>query len=93
MTTLNHDVLASITPQKAAEVSFMAVDAIQGMRPEEQAAGMALLFVMLTRRFKTDPRVLLAQADRRLVDALTPDANNKPGDVVRALRQYIKEEL
>jgi hypothetical protein len=85
--------LASITPQRAAQVAFMAVDTIQGLRPEEQAAGMALLFVMLTRRFKTDPRALLAQADRRLVDALTPRANEKPGDIVRALRQYLREEL
>lgn len=87
------DALNSVTPDTAARAAFRAVDALQDLPPAEQAAGISMLFLMLTRRFRVNGRDALAQAGRRIEDALAPNANDRPGDVARALRRYLKEEL
>jgi hypothetical protein len=93
---LNPDRLSAISPQRAAQVAFRAVDVLQDMSPEDQQAGMALLFLMVCRRHRMTPREVsesLEIAGRRLADALRPSTDDKPGDTVRALRMYLKEEL
>ena len=92
MTTLT-DALNSVSAHRAGEVAFAAIDAIQGEPPAEQIAGAALLFQILLRRWRLDPRDVLPASGRRLEDALTPNPNAKPGEVVRALRAYVREDL
>lgn len=93
---MNRDALNSVSPHQAAQVAFLAVDAIQELPGEVQVAGISLLFLMLSKRMGMSPREVseaIEQAGRRLEDALRPDPNNKPGDIVRALREYLKEDL
>jgi len=88
-----NDPLSRVTPQQAAQAAFVAVDRLQDLHPAHQVAGAAMLFAMVCRRFDVDPRELLMQTDRRLADALRANANDKPGDIVRALRMYLKENV
>jgi hypothetical protein len=93
---LYRDTLNSIPPQRAAAVAFRAVDVLQDLSPEDQQAGIAMLFLMLCRRHRMTPREVteaIEQAGRRIEDALRPSINDKPGDIVRALRMYLKEEM
>jgi hypothetical protein len=93
---MNRDRFTTISPQRAAAVAFRAVDAVQDLTPEDQQAGIAVLFLMLCRRHRLTPREVteaIEQAGRRIEDAMRPSADDKPGDIVRALRMYLKEEL
>lgn len=93
---LNNDRLSAISPQRAAQVAFRAVDAVQDLSPEDQQAGISLLFLMLCRRLRLTPREVseaLEMAGRRLEDGLRPSADDKPGDTIRALRMYLREEM
>lgn len=80
------DQLASVSTLRSQIAAFSVIDKLQGLPPAEQVAGAAMLFAMLTRHFKVDPRDVLAQTDRRIADAL-----KDPRYV--ALRQYIGNEL
>ena len=87
------DPLNSVSPHQAGVVAFEALTRLQTYPPAEQIAGTALLYAALVRRFKVDPRDALVQAQRRLTDALDPSINRKPGDQIRALREYMRNEL
>lgn len=93
---INRDSLNTLSPQRATQVAFRAIDAIQDLSPEEQSAGIAVLFLMLCKRNRLTPREVsevLEQSGRRIEDALQASLNDKPGDVMRALRMYLKEQL
>jgi hypothetical protein len=79
------DQLNSATSQQAQAVAFLLLDKLQE-NPGQLVAGAALLFDLVVRRFGIDPREALAQADRRIADALKDPQQ-------RAISQYLKEEL
>lgn len=87
------DALNSVSPHQAGVVAFEALTRLQIHSPADQIAGIALLYAALVKRYRVDPRSALEAADRRLADALDPTINRKPGDQVRALREYMRNEL
>ena len=87
------DAFNSVSPQRASEVAFGVIDTLQSLPPAEQVAGASMLFHVLLKKYDMDPREVLPSSARRMLDALTPNPNAKPGDITRALRDYIEKEI
>lgn len=62
----NRDLLYLIGRDRAAVVAHEALASINALRPEEQATAAALLFAVMTSRFKLDPQDLHALGHKLL---------------------------
>jgi len=87
------DALNSVSAQRASEVAFGVIDQLQSLPAAEQVAGASMLFHALIKKYRLDPREVLPSTAARMTDALKPNPNAKPGDITRALRDYIEREI
>ena len=84
----------TITAGSAARAAFRALDALQDLPPQEQAAGLAFAYLALLKRLRMDNRDALLVAERHIHAALgSGSEGHAAGDHVRALRDYMKEEI
>jgi hypothetical protein len=84
---LNRDALYSTNAKRVANLSFLVLDTIQNASKEEQAAGVAAVFLLLSEELQVDPRVILEATSRMLT--------NKEASLMHfsAVRTYIRHEL
>lgn len=85
---MDRDVLHSLHCHAATTGAYAALDGIQGLRPEQQVAGIALLFTEMCEGLSLDPSDLINQSQRR-----ARDDDNFAQTEMRSLRAYIQGEL
>lgn len=85
---MNRDKLNSINPLAAVQSAYVAVSAIQGMKPEEQVAGASLLLYVMASNLNLDISQLMDMSQR-----IRKDADSNYTIEIRALREYVREEL
>ena len=83
------DQLNGITSQRAQQVAFKVVDALQQEPPGHQVAAASLVFLMMCKRFNARPSDVLNKTEMILRDTLREGR----GEYVRAIQNYIREEL
>lgn len=85
----NADAFSSMSAPRAAQLAFEMVSAIQHRPSGEQLAGVAMLFLLMSKRMKADARDVLARTGARMEDALSYGS----GEHIRAIKQYLREEM
>lgn len=70
------------------QAAVQVIDSVQVLRPEEQIAGLGVLFLMLCDRFDLPPRRALEAASNMLLGARYRDETH-----FEALRLYLHHEL
>lgn len=85
---MNVDKLNSNHAHHVANVAFQTVDALQDHPKETQINAIAVLYKLLTEEFGLNHSEILARADR-----IIKDANMYYRAEIRALRDYIREEI
>jgi hypothetical protein len=75
-------------PALVVQAAYAALSGAQSLRPHHQILGAALLFRAMCANLKLDASQLLSQAER-----IEKDADQYWAAEVRALRQFIQEEL
>lgn len=83
------DQLNCASHEDVQRLAFRILDGIQNEAGGKQVAASGLLFLLICQRFKADPRDALDKAQKILLDALSVGR----GEQVRAIKQYLKEEL
>jgi hypothetical protein len=84
------DQLNSVTSENSQKVAFTLLDMIQGIEPKGlQLSGVALMFLLMCERYKQNPREVLDKSSRVLYDAFLEGR----GEYIRAIQNYLKEEL
>jgi hypothetical protein len=84
------DQLNMVTAQQSQQVAFALLDSMQGIQPKGlQLSGTAMMFLLMCEQSKIDPRQVLDKASRVLHDTFTEGT----GGYVKAIQQYLKEEL
>jgi len=85
----NNDAFNSAAAPATSELAFALVDAMQGRNEGHQFAAVSLLFLLMCRRFNANPGDVLSSTGRRVEDALSIGR----GEHIRAIKNYIREEL
>ena len=80
--------LPHVPAQVAVQVAFNAIDMVQGSRPGEQVAGVALLLYVMAQQLGLNVSDLMNQSQRRF-----DDANTYFKREAQALSDYINGEL
>jgi len=83
------DRLLSMNAAKAQWSAFKLLDGLQRIPKHEQVAAASLMFLLICKRFKENPRDLLQLAEQFHADAL----REGQGDHVRAIQNYLKNEI
>lgn len=83
------DQLNMVTAEQAQRTAFRVLDQLQDIPAGEQIAAMSLMFLLLCQRHQQNPRDVLDKGSKILLDAFTEGR----GEYIRALRNYLKEEL
>ena len=79
--------LGCVSPAKVGPIGYEVIDKIDGHRPEEQAVGIGLTFVLLCEKLKCRPGDVMRVCERILESDLSFAAE------VRAMRHYIQENI
>lgn len=87
MNNFNFDSLASMNASLAGKSAMQAVTAIQSLPAEQQIAGLALAFVLLTEKYKIHPGNALNVIGNLL------EQNRKTEHYVKAVQNYVRHEL
>lgn len=82
------DNLSFTNPHDAVTAAYAQVSATQTMAPHLQVAGAAVLFTNLCAGLDLNPSEVINKAQR-----LTADADTFYTTTIRALREYIKQEI
>jgi len=82
------DKLSFTNPHDAVTAAYQQVSATQTMAPNLQVAGAAVLFINLCEGLGLNPSEVINKAQR-----LTTDADTFYTTTIRALREYIKQEI
>lgn len=85
----HNDSFHSAAAPATSELAFSLVDAMQGKPEGYQFAAVALLFLLMCRRFDANPGDVLSSTGRRVEDALSIGR----GEHIRAIKNYINEEM
>ena len=83
------DQLNMLTSAQAQQVAFKVINAVQSEPPGHQVAAVAITFLMMCERYKADPRDVLDKVSRIAYDAFSEGR----GEYIRAIQNYIREEL
>lgn len=83
------DQLNMVTAEQAQRTAFRILDQLQDMQPGHQVAALSLMFLLVCERHHQSPRDVLHKGSKILLDAFTEGR----GEYIRALRNYLKEEL
>ena len=79
--------LGCINPAKVGPVAMHIIDGIQGYPHEEQAAAMALAFIVLCTKLKCRPSEIMQTANNILERSVTQVPE------IRALKGYVADHL
>ena len=82
------DKLPFVTAEAGVRAAFASLDSIQALRPEEQVAGVGVLFGAMCAGLGLDPSQVLDASYRRMAQ---DDSFHKRE--VKALRDYVQGEL
>jgi len=80
--------LPIVNPLLAVQAAYAAASALQDYTPGEQVAGVAVLLNVMSERTGVSLSELLDKAQR-----MEKDADTNYTREIRALREYVKEEL
>lgn len=83
------DQLNMVNSEQAQRTAFVVLDILQDRPAGEQIAALSLMFLLLCERHHQNPRDVLDKGSKILLDAFT----HGRGEYIRALRDYLKEEL
>lgn len=83
------DQINFINTAHASQTVFKIISAIQGENPGSQVTAAGMLFLLLCKKYKADPRETLSKADRVLYNAFSEGR----GEYIRAVQMYIEKEL
>lgn len=83
------DQLNMVTSDSAQRVAFRVLDQLQDVPAGTQLAALSLMFLLMCQRYQQNPRDVLDKGSKILLDAFTEGR----GEYIRALRNYLKEEL
>jgi hypothetical protein len=81
------DTLAAVSAAKVGPAAMSLVDAMQRFRPEEQAAGFAVSFLILCKKLRVHPGTVLSVAERII------EVEGKKIPEIRAALAYIENEI
>lgn len=87
MTPFNFDSLSGMSAGVAGKAAMSAVTAVQALPAEQQIAGLALAFVVLTEKYKVHPTNAMQVVGNML------ERMGKTDGYLRSLDSYVKHEL
>jgi hypothetical protein len=83
------DQINNTTVTKGQLVAFKVLDGLHGEKPGDQLVGIAMMFLMMCERFKSDPREVLGISSRVLYDSLSVGK----GEHTRAIKTFMNMEM
>ena len=83
------DQLNMIKSEKAQQVAFKVIDALQSEQHGHQVAAVAMVFLMMCKRYNVRPIDVLDKTGRITYDAFSEGR----GEYARAIKNYMQEEL
>ena len=82
--------ITAVSSEDAQKAAFTVLDILQGVNPPGvRVVSVAFMLLMICRRFRLDPRDVLDKTDRMIRDSLSKGR----GEYVRAIREYLREEV